>query len=89
MLAVGGVVLLLVVALVVVAVVRSTTVDGTVVRPRLARERGHVVVLTTVQVLPGGGTSEVQVVADEPASDEPVTTVRQPTVNPDVLQLQG
>lgn len=71
------------------AEVRSMTVDGREVRPRLSRERGHLVVLTTVQVLPGGGTSRVEVVADEPASDAPVKTVRQPTVNPDVVRVLG
>ena len=71
------------------AEVRSMTVDGRAVRPRLAREQGHLVVLTTVQVRPGGGTRRVQIVADEPASDVPVQTVRQPTVNPDVVQVLG
>jgi hypothetical protein len=67
--------------------VLAVEVDGERVEPRTGQEQGHPVVLVQVDLAPGGGSARVRVLADEPASDLPVRTLRQPFATGDVLRL--
>jgi hypothetical protein len=71
------------------AQVVSVTVDGKPVDFRVAEERGHPVVVVTVETQPGGGRATVVVTAEQDARPGPVRTVRQLTIRPDQVNLRA
>jgi Protein of unknown function (DUF4012) len=63
------------------ATVRSVTVDGKTLTPKIGREN-HLVTATVDIEIPAGATVTVIVALDEPASSHPVQLLEQPLVQP-------